>query len=340
MKIESSDVKINAQTTNELDIKVQSSLEFKKTLLSFISDENENNAKYEISLKNKALVEDKEFKIKSAYVQIAILNLEFILIEFLGINKKVAKVKAHEYCSCENINVNENKTKLELLKTDVKFQRSIEYKKKDSIEFTAKAIIKTNNKDINLDLKISYSKEFYEKHEERLEFSSLNFIDPLIIQYKQSSSSLDFLEEEMTFKFDLDSNNIKDELACLKEGNGFLALDKNHNKKIDNGLELFGPSTNNAFAELRAYDIDENSWIDENDDIFKDLLIFAKDEKGEDKLISLNEANIGAIYLNNTNTRMSINKSINEPLAQLKSTSFFLREDGSTGLLSSLDFIT
>lgn len=129
------------------------------------------------------------------------------------------------------------------------------------------------------------------------------------------------------------------DLPALKKGNGFLVLDKNHNGEIDNGSELFGPSTNNGFEELRAYDSDGNNWIDENDPIFNDLLIWSKNETGEDTLIGLGQAGIGALYLNEVKSAFTYNKSVNESMAQLKSSSIFLREDGTAGVLSSLDFI-
>lgn len=218
-------------------------------------------------------------------------------------------------------------------------KRVIEYSKIDKVEYSSKAIIKTKDKDIEIDLNIAYSKEFYEKHEEKIEFSELKYIDPIVIQYDKKSNSLDFLEDELTFTFDLDLDGEKDEISKLKEGNGFLALDKNSNGIIDDGSELFGPNTNDGFEELREFDDDKNGWIDENDTIFNNLRVWTKDKDGKDKLFALGDSEIGAIYLKDNSTEIDINKSVKESLAHLKSTSFFVREDGSAGLLSSFDYI-
>lgn len=338
MIIESSQVQTNSSVTSEIDIKIQSSFEFKRTVLQ--SSQNRQNN--DVSLIEKTSSDNLKAKRASIYNEIAALNLEFILINFLNVSPEEAKNRTSRMCECNDPTKANLSTSQEIryVKTEVKIQRSMEYFKKDSIDFSTKAIIKTNTQDINLDINISYSQELYEKYEKRLEYSQVNVIDPLIIQYGADASAFDFLDKDMSFSFDLDANGSENELASLKQGNGFLALDKNSNGKIDDGLELFGPSTNNAFEELRSYDSDGNSWLDENDSIFNDLIIWSKNEEGEDQMLSLKDANVGAIYLKDEETKISIDKSINDPLAHLKSTSFFLKDDGSAGLLSSLDFIS
>lgn len=271
--------------------------------------------------------------------EIAKMMLEIILIRFLGIDPKKAKEKANQQCQFNPPSNNEAPKKT-VIKTDYDYSRVIEYTKKDSVDYSAKATIKTEDKDINIDLNIAYSKEFYEKNEERIKFSEIKYIDPIVIQYSKESSSLDFLDDELTFTFDLDSNGQEEEISKLKEGNGFLAIDKNNNGIIDDGSELFGPNTNDGFEELREYDSDNNGWIDENDSVFKDLRVWTKDSNGKDKLFALGDSEIGAIYLKDSSTDIDINKSVKDPLAHLKTTSFFVREDGTAGLISSFDYVS
>lgn len=342
MKIESSNVKMEAFTKNELDIKVETSFEFKQTLLGFVSKENEEFENKQ-TVEALDIVKQKEDEIEKErnYIknEISKIILEMILVQFLGIDPKKAYEQTHNECTLDNENRDETAKKT-LIQTDYKYERVIEYTQKESIDFSTKATIQTKDKNIDLDLNLSYTKDFYEKHEKRIEFSEVNLIDPLIIQYDKNVTAFDFFERELSFTFDIDANGEEDNLAQLKEGNGFLALDKNSNGIVDDGNELFGPSTNNGFEELREYDNDKNGWIDESDSIFKDLKIWTKNQDGEEKLFALGDSEIGAIYLNDTQTQMDISRKVNDPLAHLKSTSFFLREDGTAGILSSLDFVS
>jgi hypothetical protein len=133
--------------------------------------------------------------------------------------------------------------------------------------------------------------------------------------------------------FDLDLDGQSDTFSFVGEGSGFLALDKNKDKKVNNGSELFGPKSGNGFNELRAYDTDKNNWIDENDAVFNDLLIWTKDEAGEEKLFTIKEKNVGAIYLGAIETEFDLNEAL------LKESSIYLKEDGDVGTVSEIDLV-
>lgn len=339
MKIQSSQVEMEVETQNYFEVNVQSSFEFKSMLLGVAKEtENPEDANIE-PIKEGSLI-DQMFSVKnyeedlSPFEQISKQILELILERFMG----VGNVKMHPQEAAEKQYSDEPLKKL-VVKREFNFERTIEYTKKDSIEFSSKAIIKTEDKDIEVDLNLSYSKEFYEKHQESLHFEEIAFLDPLVINFAGTANALDNVSEDMTFMFDLDGDGVEDELPLLKGGNGFLALDKNGNGKIDDGTELFGPQTNNGFDELSAYDTDGNNWIDENDDIFSDLRIWSKNDQGEDELIGLGQSGVGALYLSDISSDFTHNTSVDTSIAHLKSTSIFLKEDGTAGLLTSLDFI-
>ena len=118
-----------------------------------------------------------------------------------------------------------------------------------------------------------------------------------------------------TVYFDHDNNGFKEATAWVEKDDGLLALDKNGNGKIDNGSELFGnhtvsntaygytdPKATNGYEALKTYDINNDNFIDEKDEIFSKLKIW-KDENSngitdEGELSSLADNNIKNIDLN------------------------------------------
>ncbi len=339
MKILASDVQMESHVTKSFEVNVESSFSFKQQLLGIATvTENPEDAKIEKienpeEVKSTFAVSHYEDEL-TEFQRISKLILELLLERFYGIKSENAKMYPKEK-SAPEVEVPEKKL---VVKNEFHFERTIEYKKEDTMDFSTKATIKTADKDIEIDLDFGFTQSFYEKHHEAIDFEEVAFLDPLVIDYK-GENGLDMIDTQMSFMFDLDADGTEDEIPLLKDGSGFLALDKNSNGSIDDGTELFGPQTNNGFDELRAYDSDGNDWIDENDSIFADLRIWSKDANGEDQLIGLGESGVGALYLSSVDAGLTYNTSVNEELAHLKSNSIFLREDGTAGLLSSLDFI-
>lgn len=336
MIIKSSDVHMEANSTSEFNIDYKSKSSFTQTLLGTVNSEAKID---DVKTKPLSLSDTKQLYLVKNYESdlngfnlVSKLIIELILECFL----KIKGIKLQP-CACSE-NQGEVKEK-QIVHQAFKYERTFEYSKKDALEISSKAIIKTENRDIEIDLNLSYTKEFYEKHSENIEFENISFIDPLVINYDGNINALDNISKEMNFMFDIDSDGIKEQIPLLKSGNGFLAIDKNSNGIIDNGNELFGPQLNNGFEELRAYDSDGNSWIDENDEVFKDLTIWTKNEEGENKLIALGQSGIGALYLNDISSELAYNTSVNNCIAHLKSSSIYIKEDGSAGLLTSLDFV-
>ncbi|ADG92260.1 conserved hypothetical protein [Arcobacter nitrofigilis DSM 7299] len=338
MIIESSKVEMSSETMSSYEMVSHSQVDFRTELLGLF-DVNEKTQSLE-SDGYKEVDGTKEVEQTEAFVNpyedITRMILELVLQAFLGGNKKV-DLKSLNDLKCKDTDSTEEAKKM-LMKRTVSIETTHEYYRSDSISFSSQATIKTKDKDINIDLDLSYSREFYEKHSETLKFEETHFLDPLVIQYDCASSAFDSISDKMCFNFDINSDKDEKELPLLKDGNGFLVLDKDENGTIDNGSELFGPSSNDGFGELSEYDSDGNNWIDENDPIFDKLQIWTKNESGEDKLIALGQTGIGAIYLNDAKAGMAYNKSVNESLAYLKSNSIFLREDGTAGIISSMDF--
>ena len=157
--------------------------------------------------------------------------------------------------------------------------------------------------------------------------------DPLVVNIGSDTADV----RDQTFKFDLDTDGIEDEISVLGKGSGFLALDKNGNGKIDDGSELFGTKSGDGFADLREYDKDGNGWIDENDEVFSKLKIWCKNENGQDILMDLKQADIGAIYLGASQTEFSLGGSDGYRDGVIRSTGVFLRESTGAGTVQHVD---
>ncbi len=117
-----------------------------------------------------------------------------------------------------------------------------------------------------------------------------------------------------------------------------MALDLNGDGKINDGSELFGTKSGDGFKDLAKYDADGNGWIDEADPIWEKLLIWTKDENGEDKMYHLSDLGVGAIGLSRVGTQFSLNaEKTNETNAMIRKTGIFLYENGAVSTLQQLD---
>ncbi|MDR3296276.1 MAG: VCBS repeat-containing protein, partial [Clostridiales Family XIII bacterium] len=172
----------------------------------------------------------------------------------------------------------------------------------ERLSYQAQGVIQTSDgRSISIDVSLSMSREFSATFSASYTTAQLA-IDPLVINYGGTAASL----TGEKFDFDLDADGNVDQISFVGQGSGFLALDKNGDGKINDGTELFGPQSGSGFGELRAYDLDNNGWIDENDEIFSQLRIWCKDKDGNDQLFSLKELDVGAIYLGDISTQYTL----------------------------------
>lgn len=244
---------------------------------------------------------------------------------------KIGEYKANQLKQIQQIQQNQNQG------WGLIYDYSEYHYEKESVSFYAKGIIKTaDGREINIDLQLNMTREFMEQKEIHIRAGDAQKIDPLVINFSGNLPGL----TDLTFSFDLDADGKLDQISSLKEGSGFLALDLNNDKKINDGNELFGPQSGNGFSELAKYDEDNNNWIDENDSIFNKLRIWTKDSLGNDYLLALGEVGVGAIYLGNINTVFSLNGSSNQNLGEIQKTGLFLRENGTAGTIQHVDLFT
>lgn len=204
----------------------------------------------------------------------------------------------------------------------------------ESTSFQGCGVVKTaDGREITFGISLEMSRSFYQKYES---FVQEDYIvtDPLMINLDSNVASV----SDQKFMFDLDADGKEESISFAGEGSGFLSLDKNGDGVINDGNELFGTKSGNGFADLAEYDKDGNNWIDESDDVFKDLKVWTKDENGEDKLLSLKEAGIGAIYLGSTSTEFSLkDKETNQTDGIIRRTGVYLKESGEAGTVQHVD---
>ncbi len=173
-----------------------------------------------------------------------------------------------------------------------------------------------------------------EKHDYLKEEVGYIYTDPLVINMDADTASV----SDQKFYFDLDADGEEEQISFMSQGSGFLALDKNGDGKINDGNELFGTKSGDGFKDLAEYDKDQNGWIDENDEIFDRLKIWTKDENGNDKLVDLKTAGVGALYLGKVSTEFSLNQAENNQTdAIIRSTGVYLKENGEAGTLQHVD---
>ncbi len=209
----------------------------------------------------------------------------------------------------------------------------------DEVEQTAyqaNGLVTTKDgRKIEFGVTVEMSRSFCQKYES-LAVEDYVFTDPLVVNLDTSVAKV----TDQKFLFDLNSDGEMEEMSFVTGGSGFLALDKNGDGLINDGSELFGTKSGDGFKDLSQYDKDGNGWIDEADNIFKDLVIWTKDENGEDHLMSLSKADIGAIYLGSASTEFSLNQmETNNTNAVIRSTGVFLRDsNGTVGTIQHVDF--
>lgn len=210
------------------------------------------------------------------------------------------------------------------------------YTEAESTTFATTGIVRTaDGRDINFNMEISMSRAFTASINS-LEVESYIKTDPLMINLDTDIGSV----SDQKFFFDLDADGKEEEISFAGKGSGFLALDRNGDGKINDGSELFGTKSGDGFKDLAAYDEDGNGWIDENDAVFSQLRIWTKDEEGNDRLIRLKDADVGAIYLGNADTQFSLKDDDHKLNGELKKTGIYLHESsGEVGTVNHVDLI-
>jgi hypothetical protein len=206
---------------------------------------------------------------------------------------------------------------------------------KEGTAFSASGGVKTaDGRIIDFNVTLEMSRESLDQRTVSLKAGDA-LLDPLMIDF----SGLGVSFSEVKFEFDLSANGEKRGFSAPGAGCGFLAYDKNGNGVIDDGSELFGPSTGSGFNELAGLDADANGWIDENDPAFSSLKIWQKSADG-DIVSGLGEKDVGALYCGSASTLFDLTAGESRSMAgRLKETGIWLRESGGAGVMQEVDVV-
>ncbi len=203
----------------------------------------------------------------------------------------------------------------------------------EHMAFETKGIVKTEDgREIHLDLKLNMDRTFT-SYTDFSFHAGEKLVDPLVLNFDNPTASLG----TKNYEFDLNADGKLDQISFVNAGSGFLAYDKNQNGIVDDGTELFGPSSGNGFLELRKYDEDGNGWIDENDDIYNNLSIWVREDDGEPKLMAFGQVGVGAIYLGHMETPFSLTDSNQNTQGKIRQSGAFLFENGEAGTIQHVD---
>lgn len=213
--------------------------------------------------------------------------------------------------------------------------RSFVHKEKETVSVTSSGTIKTNDgMEISFDLLLQMERGLMKEGSEVTIGDSRLLTDPLVINFSGAPPQL----SDSIFSFDIDSDGITDKVRGLSKGTGFLAMDRNKDGEINNGTELFGPSSGNGFGELSALDGNADGWIDEDDEAFSDLMIWSHDEEtGSKSLMTLSEAGIGAIFTGYTDSEFSLKGKEGQTEGMMRRTGLFVKESGEVQNIFQVD---
>lgn len=217
----------------------------------------------------------------------------------------------------------------------VEYQRHESYSELEQSSFQASGVVRTAaGEEISFSIALEMSRSYHEESNASIQLGDSGpKKDPLVLNFGGSAAQL----TSQRFRFDLDGDGRQESVSFVGGGSGFLAIDRNGDGKVNSGLELFGVRSGNGFAELAALDSDHNGWIDSADAAFETLRLWTRNSAGDDQLVRLSEAGIGALSVTGIDSPFSLRNGSNELQGQIRSSGVFLYEDGRAGSIQQVD---
>jgi hypothetical protein len=218
----------------------------------------------------------------------------------------------------------------------VRYDRQTTFTESEQTGVAINGMVKTSDgKEIAFNLNIQMSRSYMEQTGLSIRLGDATRIDPLVINFNGTAAQL----SDWKFEFDLNADGLNENIPFVTPGSAILVFDKNDDKQVNDGSELFGPSTGNGFTELAALDEDKNNWIDENDSAYNLLSLWQRDETGNESLVSLAQAGVGAINVGCITSPFDLKDQNNNLKGQILQTGLYLGNDGTEGSIQQLDLV-
>lgn len=160
-------------------------------------------------------------------------------------------------------------------------------------------------------------------------------VSPLVLDLEGDGIKFIALDDSVAH-FDLNENGLAERTAWVVPGDGFLALDRNDNGKVDDLSELFGGTEVDGFTKLSEIDTNGDDVIDSRDDAFGELLIWRDvDSDGTSDVGEL--ASLTAVQVKSINvTADFVDEWVGENWVSHRGK--FAFEDGSMGVIEDVWF--
>ncbi|EAR10035.1 hypothetical protein [Reinekea blandensis] len=203
----------------------------------------------------------------------------------------------------------------------------------NAIQMNTQGTVTTaDGREINFLMQLDFNR-LTEREQVNRFVGDVDLIDPLAINLNGESVQL----SDEVFDFDLNADGTMDRIAKTSSGSGYLVFDRNGNGIIDDGTEMFGPSSGYGYQELAELDDDGNGWIDEGDAAFQKLGFWQFDDQGQSSIRSLSDVGLGALSLSRASTEYNLLSDDGELMAQVKNSGAALMEDGAVAVMQELN---
>ncbi len=211
-----------------------------------------------------------------------------------------------------------------------------EYAEQESLSFRAQGRIETaDGQRIEFAVELQMQRSFVERSQSEISWGAVPRLkDPLVINFDGKAAQL----SAERYAFDLNADGKDEMIPGLAPGRAFLVLDRNGNGRVDDGSELLGALSGQAYADLAKLDADGNGFVDGGDLSFAQLGLWRPGTL-ENRFDSMEEHGIAALASSNIASDFKLTDPDGKQTGQLRASSIFVTDAGQVGTTQQLDLV-